>query len=113
MAQWWQSLSEGWKLFWAGTAATLAIGILGWLVTKGIPSMIQLFKQRKLKKLAWILRDYAAKQRATNLNIIAFGTESLANQLGNHSSLIREVIEYMEEKGWAKRPKYGDSWEIF
>ena len=70
-------------------------------------------KQRGVKKLAWILREYADRVRQKQPNIWAFPRPVLTRQLGSSGHRIREVLEFMEEKGWAVKARNpADCWHI-
>ena len=72
-----------------------------------------LVKQRGLKKLAWILREYADCEREKEPNMWAFSRAALTRQLGSSGHRIREVLEFMEEKGWAVKVRSPvDCWQI-
>ena len=63
-------------------------------------------KQGRLKKLAWNLRDYADSEKRKEPNLYAFSRAALTRQLGQSSHRIREVLEFMEEKGWAVKVRF-------
>jgi hypothetical protein len=68
---------------------------------------------RGLKKLAWTLRDYADLVRHKEPNLHGFPKSTLATVLGNSGHRIREVLEFMEQKGWAvKKHSPADCWDI-
>ena len=70
-------------------------------------------KQRSLKKLAWILREYADREKQKEPNMWAFSRAALTRQLGSSGHCIREVLEFMEEKGWAVKARFPmDCWHI-
>jgi hypothetical protein len=72
-----------------------------------------LVKQRGLKKLAWILREYADREKQKEPNMWAFSRAALTRQLGSSGHRIREVLEFMEEKGWAvKAQRPAGCWHI-
>ena len=60
---------------------------------------------RGLKKLAWTLREYADREKQKEPNIWAFSLAALTRQLGRSGHRIREVLEFMEERGWAVKAR--------
>jgi len=70
-------------------------------------------KQAGLKKFAWTLRDYADREKQKEPNMWAFSRAALTRQLGRNGHRIREVLEFMEEKGWAVKARNPvDCWHI-
>ena len=70
-------------------------------------------KERGLKDLAWGIRDYADMVRRKEPNIYAFSRPALERQLGKNARRIREVLEFMEQRGWAEKVRNpADCWQI-
>jgi hypothetical protein len=71
------------------------------------------FRLRELTRLARSLRDYADEVRRTEPNLFAFSRAQLAIRLGQSAHRIREVLEFMEERGWAAKVRYpADYWQV-
>jgi hypothetical protein len=90
-------LAHWMKLLSGVTFVSFCSFITRWLSTR---------KQAKLKKLARRLRYYADEVRMKEPNVKFFPEKSLAAQLGDDAKDITEVLEWMEEKGWAVRVEY-------
>lgn len=72
-----------------------------------------LVKQRGLKKLAWNLREYADREKGRKPNLYCISRAALARQLGRSAHRVCEVLEFMEEKGWAVKVRNRvDCWQI-
>jgi hypothetical protein len=71
------------------------------------------FRQRGVKHLARKLRAYADEAKRKNPNIFAFPRQTLAEHLGHSEKKTGEVLEFMEEKGWATKVRFPvDCWQI-
>jgi hypothetical protein len=76
------------------------------------------FKSKRLLKCARILRKYADKQKRIEPNIVGFPRGTLAQELGTklglkYAFMTDDVIEFMEEKGWATKINYPPGcWQI-
>jgi hypothetical protein len=71
------------------------------------------FKQRAVHSLARRVRNYADEVRRKDPNVFAFPREHLAEQLGCDSKRMAEILEVMEEKGWAVKVDFpADCWKI-
>jgi len=66
-----------------------------------------------LSKLAWRLREYADSKKREAPNLYAFSRAALVRELGRYANRFRDVIEFMEERGWAVKVKNPpDHWQI-
>jgi hypothetical protein len=66
-----------------------------------------------LKDLAWSLREYADMERRKEPDMYAFSRSALARRLGKNAHRIREVLEFMEQKGWAVKVRHpADCWQV-
>jgi hypothetical protein len=71
------------------------------------------FKQRGVKSLARRVLYYTDEVRRKNPNLFAFPRQHLAEQLGCTAKRMGEVLEFMEEKGWAAKVRFPvDCWQI-
>jgi hypothetical protein len=93
-----------WKLISFGSIASgigMAVRASAW------------FKQRGVKSLSRRVREYADEVRRKNPNLFAFPRKHLAEQLGCSVQRMGEVLEFMEEKGWAVKVRFPvDCWQI-
>ena len=64
------------------------------------------FKQRSVKSLARRVRDYADEVRRKNPNLFALPRQHLAEQIGCSARRMGEVLEFMEDKGWAVKVRF-------
>jgi len=81
-------------------------------VTGPLIRVWEYLKQRSLKKLAWNLRECADRERQ-RMPTFAFSVNWITRQLGSSGHRVREVLEFMEVKGWAvKARNLANSWHI-
>ena len=70
-------------------------------------------KQRGVKSVSRRVRSYSDEVRRKNPNVFAFPRQHLAEQLGCTAARMAEVLEFMEEKGWAVKVRFPvDCWQI-
>jgi len=87
----------------------IPIGNIGGAVVKVLDG----WNQRGLRKLAWCLRDYADGEKRKEPKLYCISRTALARQLGRSANRIREVLEFMEARGWAVKVRnLVDSWQI-
>ena|SRR5882757_9342247 len=71
------------------------------------------FKLRVVKSMSRRVRSYSDEVRRKNPNVFAFPRQHLAEQLGCPAARMGEVLEFMEEKGWAAKVRFPvDCWQI-
>lgn len=113
MRQWWSTIPEWTKPVILGAIITVGVGICAFIATKAFPAVIRWWKERRINKLSWSIRDHAAKEKTKEPNIHCFPRETLISILGKDAKYFREVIESMELKGWARRVRHpADCWDI-
>jgi hypothetical protein len=109
---WWSALPDVDKDIVA-PAALAILGWLGWLVSK-VPTTLRWWRLRKLRKLAQFIRDYSDFVRSFTPGQVFFQKAMFTRQLkGKLPFYLTEgdVIDFMEEKGWAEKIRHGD-WQI-
>lgn len=93
---WWSGLSEGWKIFVVGTIGTL----MG-------PAMFRWFKQSRMRHYARMLREYCDLLKSLDSDFSHLPFHMIENKLRGLGLPFylktRDVIEFMEEKGWATK----------
>ena len=55
---------------------------------------------------AQVMRNFAAEWRRKQPNAYCVPKDRFTMQLGAHADLVDEVIDYMEQKGWAVKVKF-------
>jgi len=105
----WQVISDfvvgHWKLLSLGSSIVSIAGILA--------RVWAWFKQRRVKRFARKVRTYADEVKRKNPNLFAFPRQHLAERLGRSRKRIGEVLEFMEDKGWAVKVRFpADYWQI-
>jgi hypothetical protein len=97
------------KAHWVASGFTI-----GGIISLGTAAMTiwRYFRQKRLHRLARVLRNYSDLQKNIELNIHSFFKEGLAQQLGKDAKRINDVLEYMEKQGWAQKTDYRGAWKI-
>ena len=112
---------------WFAVKASLAsiwtwiIAYRGWIsassiaaISGGVWQMLNLFKKRKLLRYARILRAFAQRMRILSpSHVDSFPIKLLGDQLGKERKILDDLMEFMEEEGWAKKVDYPPgNWKI-
>jgi hypothetical protein len=111
---WWSELPDVDK----GIVATLTVVFMGWVwwLIGRVPIVFRWWRLRRLRRLAKSLREYAGLISSLVAGEAVFERRMFTTQLEGKLPFYffvseEDVIEYMEEKGWAKKTGRGD-WHI-
>lgn len=108
--EWWAHLSLTWQII---TAIFTGIGIFaaGW---KPVIGSLSWWKSRRLRYYAQWFREYSDSIKEMEPNHLGFPRESIESYFkGKLPFYIKpmDVVEFMEEKHWAKKVR-ADCWRV-
>jgi hypothetical protein len=107
---WWLAMPDLYK----GIAIATTITFISWLLTKAMPEMIRWWRTRKLRQLAKYMRAYSDVVGTVRYGAVFLEKKAFLTQLEGKIPFylsVEDVIEFMEEKGWAQKTKPG-VWRI-